>query len=377
MKFYAKAKKNGLDGFSTLLFLLFLIFFSFYGWRYHKTGVLIVQSKLSGEFESALNQCLSDFGIKDNYVHKVVRKEQKKFRPLSTSWIETDREFILPPGMPLNRLIQKIEPIQSQFKMRLLNQKQTPRKLLLEYGRKDQIFQRLQFILKESSLSKVAIVIDDVGGRIRDFKSLEDFFTLGIPITYAVLPGEKLTKAVSQKIHDQGDEIIVHQPMEPLDIAHNDPGAASLLNKMSGSEIKEKMKKNFNSVPFAVGVSNHMGSRFTQDSRAMRALLESLKELELFFFDSRTSQKIVSDKIAGEMKLKFLANDIFLDNKDQTEYIQSQLEILKHQALKNGSAAGIGHVQRKFLVETLRNMIPEFKKQGIEFVYLSQLIQVR
>ncbi|OGR51322.1 MAG: hypothetical protein A3I11_07310 [Elusimicrobia bacterium RIFCSPLOWO2_02_FULL_39_32] len=375
MKIYAKASKGVLDGFTSLLFLLFLVLFSFYGWRYYKTGVLNDQSKLSGEFESALNKSLSEFGIKDSTVRKVVRKEQKKFRPLSTSWIETDREFLLPLNFSLKHLIQKIEPIQSQFKMQLLSQKRLPHQLILEYGRKEQVFQRLRLFLKEIPPAKVALVIDDVGGRDRDLKSLEDFFSLGIPITYAVLPGEKLSKAVSEKIVKNGDEIIVHQPMEPEDLAHNDPGAAALFNKMSDREIKEKMKKNFSSVPFAKGVSNHMGSRFTGDPRAMRALLESIKEMKLFFFDSRTTQKIVSNKIAGKIELKLLVNDIFLDNEDQTNYIQKQLELLKSLALKNGSASAIGHCQRKVLVETLKNKIPEFKKEGIEFVYLSQLIQ--
>ncbi|MBI2119246.1 MAG: divergent polysaccharide deacetylase family protein [Elusimicrobia bacterium] len=375
MKIYAKAGKGVLDGFSSLLFLLFLILFSFYGWRYYKTGVLNDQSKLSGEFESALNKSLSDFGIKDSYIHKVIRKEQKKFRPLSTSWIETDREFHIPSNLSLNHLVQKIEPARSQFKMELLNQKRLPHQLILEYGRKEQVFQRLRLFTKEISYAKVALVIDDVGGRYRDLKSLEDFFSLGIPITYAVLPGEKLSKAVSKKIDKKGDEIIVHQPMEPEDLAHNDPGAAALFNKMSNREINEKMKKNFNSVPFAKGVSNHMGSRFTGDPRAMRALLESLKELKLFFLDSRTTQKIVSGKIADEIELKLLVNDIFLDNEDESGYIQKQLNVLKHLALKNGSAIAIGHVQRKVLVETLKNNIPEFKKEGIEFVYLSKLIQ--
>jgi polysaccharide deacetylase 2 family uncharacterized protein YibQ len=155
---------------------------------------------------------------------------------------------------------------------------------------------------------RVAIVIDDIAGRPTDLAKLDEFLALDIPITYAVLPRERLTRTVSEKIHRAGDQIIVHQPMEPEDLAHNNPGKAALLNKMSASEIEGKVRDCFKTVPHAVGLSNHMGSHFTADAHVMEPLLKAVKGMKtaggapVFFFDSHTARKPVAEDLARSLR---------------------------------------------------------------------------
>jgi polysaccharide deacetylase 2 family uncharacterized protein YibQ len=95
---------------------------------------------------------------------------------------------------------------------------------------------------------------------------------------------------------------------------------------------------------------------------------------QVFFFDSRTNIKSVGKEIADELGLESLRNDIFLDNADDKDKMRRQLSQLRFLVKKNGFAAAIGHIQRNHMVEALKSAIPDFKRDGIEFVHLSELI---
>ncbi|MBI2915643.1 MAG: divergent polysaccharide deacetylase family protein [Elusimicrobia bacterium] len=375
----------------TILGLGILAVLCFYGWRYQTQGILFDESGVSGQFEMILDDVLDRNGVGESNVLKTQRREIKKDVPLPTLWIETERSIRLSPTIVLNDIIQALERSGIPLKMKVLSRNSRSGSTIVELGKKkNQVFQRIIFLTSGKKTSPSAqgrggaatIVIDDLAGRLSDIENLEKFFALNIPITYAVLPQEKMSRAISEKIHANGQEIILHQPMEPEDIQHNDPGGATLLVSMSEPEIQSRLKKNLQSVPYALGISNHMGSRFTADEKAMKIFLNSLKAFsksnplreDLFFFDSRTSPKSVARKTSLSLRVPYQVNDIFLDDQDDLATIKKQIQQLKKEVRRKGHGIAIGHIQRGHLLQALSETIPEFHKEGIEFVPLSQLI---
>lgn len=354
------------------------ILFAF--WRYKQKGALIDQSALSGQFESVVDEILTAHGIQDVQIKKSVRKERRKKFLIPTLWIETEREIVV-PSASLDPIIADLKSASEKFKFNTDVHPSSPseKATILECGKGRQIFQRLIFFAPSGKI-KIALVIDDIAGRPKDLEHLDSFLALKIPITFAVLPMEKLSRQTAEKIHQSGNEVIVHQPMEPEDLKNNNPGKAALLVGMNAEQIREMIERNFRSVPFAVGVSNHMGSRFTADSKEMQLFLAALKNEKaanhqpMFFFDSHTNMKSVGDKMAKEMGVPHFRNDLFLDNADELNAMLKQFAQLKKEAQKKGAAAAIGHIQRKFIVQAIRQVIPEFRKDGIEFVYLSEIV---
>src|SRR4029077_6975556 len=108
---------------------------------------------------------------------------------------------------------------------------------------------------------KVAFVIDDVA---YETVSMDRFASLGVPLTFAILPREKHSKELSVKATSLHFPVMLHLPMEPIDLAHNDPGPSGLYLKMSAQELKKQFDRDFASVPNLVGINNHMGSAFTE-----------------------------------------------------------------------------------------------------------------
>ncbi|MFQ5329299.1 MAG: divergent polysaccharide deacetylase family protein [Thermodesulfobacteriota bacterium] len=219
---------------------------------------------------------------------------------------------------------------------------------------------------------RVAIVIDDMG---RDLASLEEIHDLGVPITVAVLPYLAHSREVAEQADAAGGEVLLHLPMEPVDMAHNDPGEGALLISMSAEEVTAQMERVLDALPHIDGVNNHMGSRFSGDERLMRVVLESIqKRGGLLFLDSRTTADSKGYEIAADMGLMTAKREVFLDNRRDNAYIKGQLRILIERAKRDGKAIAIGHPHAETFT-ALREMAPVLEDEGVAIVPLSELAE--
>ncbi|WP_367614100.1 divergent polysaccharide deacetylase family protein [Pseudodesulfovibrio alkaliphilus] len=186
----------------------------------------------------------------------------------------------------------------------------------------------------------MAIVIDDIGEDIRVLKGL---LGLDFPVTLAVWPNASQTREAVRLIRSSGHDLIVHFPMEPMGYPAYDPGKDALFTTMSEEMIRQRMTENLDRIPDAIGVNNHMGSKFTAHAPGMQVALAELKRRGLFFLDSLTTPKSVARATAREIGVPFYERDIFLDNVRDVSAITLQLRKAENVALKKGSAIAIGH----------------------------------
>jgi polysaccharide deacetylase 2 family uncharacterized protein YibQ len=136
---------------------------------------------------------------------------------------------------------------------------------------------------------------------------------------------------------------LLHMPMEPISYPETDPGPGALLTTMPNNELRNAVKKNLMSLPYIVGVNNHMGSKFTQDSRGMKIFLTELKKRHLFFIDSGTTPKSVAQKLGRELGILVFKRDIFIDNEKDIKTILKFLKKAEKYSLKKGVVIAIGH----------------------------------
>jgi len=219
---------------------------------------------------------------------------------------------------------------------------------------------------------RAAIVIDDVG---YDLETMDRYAALGVPLTFAILPGDRRARALSEKAHGFGFPVILHLPLQPRDMKNNNPGGAGLMMDMDEDTMRQQFEKSVSQVPHLVGINNHMGSAFTENEELMARLLTWVKARELFFLDSRTTAKSIIPKVARRLEVPCLINHTFLDNADDQEAIEKQLEKAMTLALRYHQTVAIGHYRRKHLLGALEVKIPEFKARGIELVGLPELLK--
>lgn len=218
-------------------------------------------------------------------------------------------------------------------------------------------------------LAKVAIIIDDIG---RDRAQLKEILEIDAPIAIAVLPFLPNSESAAKEAYLNGREVLLHLPMEPKDLSNNDPGEGAILTTMSERQVASQVKKDIDAIPHIVGINNHMGSKFTENERLMKIVLEIAKEKNLFFLDSKTTNQSTAYRLAKELGLKTVSRQVFLDNKEDINYIKGQIRELIEVAKKRGSAIAIGHPHR-VTIEALKEMMPILSKE-VEIVALSTLI---
>lgn len=217
------------------------------------------------------------------------------------------------------------------------------------------------------SKKKLYLVLDDCGGSLTQ---LQPFLDLPIEITYAIIPFLQHSTQAAELIHQRGREIILHQPMEPEGNAN--PGEGSIFTTMKKDAIINQLQDSFISVPHAIGMNNHMGSKATADTEVMTAVLSFLRGQQMFFLDSKTTPKVVGQPIAVAQNVKYLQrNAMFLDNEKDKDSIELAVRRGLKTANKNGHAVMIGHVMTSELAEVLLTLYPEILDEGYEFDRLS------
>jgi polysaccharide deacetylase 2 family uncharacterized protein YibQ len=218
--------------------------------------------------------------------------------------------------------------------------------------------------------ARMAVIIDDLG---YDRAAADALLSLGFPITVSVLPHLPLSGEVAEEAYRRGDEVMLHLPMQSESESAKTE-AVELRVGMSARQVDSALQGMLETVPHAVGVNNHQGSRATADPALMAALMPGLRRRGLFFVDSRTLASTVAYDTAERWGVRAASRKVFLDDSTRPEAILKQLELAARDAERDGSAIAIGH-PRPDTIAALAQGLPRLESQGIHLVFVSELVQ--
>lgn len=212
------------------------------------------------------------------------------------------------------------------------------------------------------------LVIDDVGYNL---DQLEQFLALPIPITYAILPQIDHTVSSYRRILNAGEEVILHQPFEP--VGDQDPGPGALYVDMEPDFVRRTLRENLSQLPEAVGMNNHMGSRGTADGALLDQVMLELRSRGrgFYFLDSRTTAESRVEEIAEKHSILHSGRNVFLDNSTDPEDIRAALESSLEMADTRGFVVMIGHVWCPELATELSLWYEDVRRRGYVFSHLS------
>lgn len=218
------------------------------------------------------------------------------------------------------------------------------------------------------SSPRIALIIDDIGNSLTQ---AHRFLRMNIPITFSVLPRLTYSYLLSKEIHKDGHDVMLHQPMEPYN-THLDPGPGALYVGDEAMTIGTIIDDNVSDVPYAIGVNNHMGSRFTACTSEITNTLKIIKEKQLFFVDSLTTNNSKAYRTARKLNMPAACRNIFLDNSRYESTIMLQLRRLTRCAREHGYAIGIGHPYG-VTARAIGDFITQYDHSDIRFVHISEI----
>jgi len=219
------------------------------------------------------------------------------------------------------------------------------------------------------SAPRVAVIVDDLGARRDVFDPLRD---IRRPLTVAILPGLPLSGWTAREAAQAGMEVILDLPMEPYRFPEVDPGPGALLMAMGPQELQAQVGAHLASVPGAVGVTNHMGSRMTEDRARMRTVLEVLAGRRLFLVDGLASNLSVAYDEAKALGLRAGRRQIVVDHTAGEAGDRVRWDEVAWWAERRGEVVVIAH-GHPLTARLLREYIPRWEARGIRLVPVSQL----
>jgi polysaccharide deacetylase 2 family uncharacterized protein YibQ len=190
----------------------------------------------------------------------------------------------------------------------------------------------------------------------------------------AVLPSLPGSGRAARELEQSGKQVILHLPMEPRRYPQMQPGPGVVLRSQSEEQIAQTLETDLDSVPGAVGVSNHMGSAATADPRVMRAVARVLARRGLFFLDSRTTGATVAREAARQERVPAVSRRVFLDDVATEEAVTRALNELIGHARAEGSAVALGHPYPATLA-VLERELPKLTQRGVTLVPVSDLVK--
>ena len=242
----------------------------------------------------------------------------------------------------------------------------------------DRLFAAIILFVCSSSWSfaerpAIAIIIDDLGNNLEAGKRV---INSDWPIACSILPARTFSKEIAELAHLEGKEVLVHMPMQAKD--KRNFGQGELTVNMTNRDFTLTVNTNIDSVPYARGVNNHMGSLLTQFEDYMDLFMQTLANRDeyLYFIDSRTTASTVARAIANEYHIPNLERDVFLDSVvNDREHVRKQLKRLVQTANVQGYALAIGHPYETTL-SVLNQELPNLHQKNIKLVHVSKLIEI-
>ena len=218
---------------------------------------------------------------------------------------------------------------------------------------------------------RIALIIDDIGfSRAR----AQAFLDIGVTMTYAVLPRLTYSRELAAEISGQGLQVMLHQPMEPFNRSI-DPGPGAVYVKDDPDRIAATVRENLALLPWAAGVNNHMGSRFTSSSEKMSQVLPVIRDHGLFFVDSVTSGRSKAFQTAQSLHMPAGCRNVFLDDCVDEDRTLCRLNQLLRHARSHGQAVGIGHPHSE-TARALARFARSRARNDVDFVSVSEILDL-
>jgi hypothetical protein len=218
---------------------------------------------------------------------------------------------------------------------------------------------------------RIAIVFTSLG--LSD--AAGDAIILHMPpgVTLAFSPySRKLTEWIARARED-GHEVLVELPMEPLNYPDDDPGPLALLSTLPVQDNITRMDGILARADGVVGVAALMGSRFTTSSDLMRPLLTALGERGYVYVDNNAAPFSVLPTLASEIAVPIAINNHYIDREASRIAIDGRLQQLERIARAEGAAVAFASPY-PITIERLATWIPTLEAKGIVLAPITAVV---
>ena len=309
--------------------------------------------------EQNSSQAISQAISKDNKIANIYEEiSDEKLKEFSKKLQEQKEEFIAKTVIEQNISEQNTSKEQSTFEK---TAEQAPK-----YSYSANSHSKLKSHKAPNGGPKLAIIMDDISTNAQ----ASELKKLSIKVTPSIFPPEK-QHPKSAWLAKEFSVYMVHLPLQALN--YTNEKANTLRTGDSKEKISQRIKDIKNDFKGVKYINNHTGSGFTSDFKSTLALLDELKNSEIYFIDSLTTNKSTVLDVSKKLGLKYAYRDVFLDNEQNVSKILKMINNAVAVAKKDGVAIAICHPY-KSTFEALKIAQKDAFK-GVEVVYVDKIYE--
>ena len=309
--------------------------------------------------EQNSSQKISQKISKDNKIANIYEEiSDEKLKEFSKRLQEQKEEFIAKTAIEQNISEQNASKEQSTFEK---TAEQAPK-----YSYSANSHSKLKSHKAPNGGPKLAIIMDDISTNAQ----ASELKKLSIKVTPSIFPPEK-QHPKSAELAKEFSVYMVHLPLQALN--YTNEKANTLHAGDSKEKISQRIKDIKNDFKGVKYINNHTGSGFTSDFKSTLALLDELKNSEIYFIDSLTTNKSTVLDASKKLGLKYAYRDVFLDNEQNVSKILKMINNAVAVAKKDGVAIAICHPY-KSTFEALKIAQKDAFK-GVEVVYVDKIYE--
>ena len=173
-----------------------------------------------------------------------------------------------------------------------------------------------------------------------------------------------------------GHEALLMVPMEPDNFPQNDPGPQALLTSLTNTQNTQRLEWILGRAVGYVGITDFMGSRFTNSTPHMRSFFRNLKLRGLMYLESNVLSRALAGEIASANRVPFVPNGLYIDRRASRTAIDAQLVEAERLATRLGEITVMGFVYPVTL-ERVANWAKTLNKRGLVLAPVSALAKRR
>lgn len=219
-----------------------------------------------------------------------------------------------------------------------------------------------------SNKPKIAIVLGGMG--LNEKLTREAITSLPGDITFAFAPYGSVLQDQVDVARDEGHEVLLQLPMEPIGYPINNPGPRTLLAEADADTNLESLRWHMSRFAGYTGVINYLGGRMLSSAPALTPVLSEIQKRGLLYLEDGSSTLTASQEIAKKLKLPNRRGQIVIDAEPSRDAIMAALELLENEAQANGIAIGTGS-GLGITTETVKDWAATLQEKGILLIPVS------
>ena len=175
---------------------------------------------------------------------------------------------------------------------------------------------------------------------------------------------------------EAGHETVLQAPMEDFSNGTGDPGPHTLKASASDGDNLDSLRWLMTRFTGYVAVVNHLGGKFTADSKEISPVLTEIAARGLGYLDDGASPRSVAPDVAAALAMPSARADLVIDADPTPEAIEAALARLLDRARERGSAIGVASAS-PISVELLARWANGLEAKGVALVPLPALMSAQ